>query len=144
MKKHEKTEKQEQFLKLRGVQGKSYDAIAQELDISKQTALNWAAKLTKELRNIENFELERVLDECKLLKRQRLESLAANYKRVQAELDSRKLDDVNSETLLKMLLKLKETIDKETEAHTFYSDEYASVFEELEHGLEYKKLPLLS
>ena len=120
----------------------SYDAIAAELSISKQTALNWAAKLTQELRNIENFELEKVLDECKLLKRQRLESLAANYKRVQVELDSRELNDVSSEQLLKMLLKLKDEIRTETQGNMFYSDEYQNVFDEVENGLEFKKLAL--
>ena len=41
MKKHEAEQKKQQFLELRVVQGKSFDSISEELNISKKTRLRF-------------------------------------------------------------------------------------------------------
>jgi hypothetical protein len=85
--------------------GWSYDRIAKELQLSKQTLINWSKVLSLQISNFRAIELEALQEKYSLLKRQRIELLGQQMKAIKEELDKRNLGEIPTEKLFNLLLR---------------------------------------
>jgi hypothetical protein len=95
----------EQFVELRA-RGLSFTGIAKELQVSKQTLMNWSRDLSLEIRNRRAIEFEALLEMHALTREKRIEAIGQLLKRMNQELAARPLTEIPTERLLDSILKL--------------------------------------
>lgn len=112
-----------QFVELRA-KGWSYLRIARKLKVSKATLSNWRAELEGEIASLKAMELEALYERYFLAKEGRIKLLGEQLKAIQEELKTRKLDEVSTDKLLELLLKVYQALKEEyTEARPLSSQE---------------------
>lgn len=114
-------ETKDNFLQMRG-EGYSFQAIANKLNISKQTLIEWSKEFTTELQNIKTVRIEAVYNRFALTKDARITFMGEMIERVKSELDTRDLTKVGTERLFDIILKLSDALDKERESLVFVSE----------------------
>ena len=87
------TEQKQEFIRLRAC-GRSYQAIAEQIGVSKPTLLKWAVELGNEIKQAQGLEFQSLLESYEMSKRIRLETLLKLHQRIQAEIDKRELADI--------------------------------------------------
>lgn len=100
------------FIELRAV-GKSYDAIAKELHISKSTCKEWGDAFEAEIKERKRAELDALYNEYGMAKASRIERLGKTLKQIDKALDVADLSSVPPEKLLDMKLKYAEALANE-------------------------------
>lgn len=105
-------DEKQKFLELKA-KGWSYDRIAKELKISKQTLVNWGASYREEIENAKAMELEAILEKFALSKEHRLSSFGETLERLRAEIRQRDLSDIPTDKLLEIYRKYNETLKGE-------------------------------
>ena len=110
MKREESEIKKQKFLELRVLQGKSYDSIAGELNISKKTCINWAAEFEDEINNLMAEKFENLLQELEFSQYKRIEYLGLLHNRIKDELNKRDFKEVSTEKLINLLLAIRNQI----------------------------------
>jgi len=103
------TEQKKEFVRLRA-SGRSYQAIAEQIGVSKPTVLKWAVELENEIKQAQGLEFQALLESYEMSKRIRLESLLKLHKRIQAEIDRRELADIPTAKLFDLAGSLAERI----------------------------------
>ncbi|MGZ4926289.1 MAG: hypothetical protein ACXV4B_07550 [Halobacteriota archaeon] len=103
---------QRKFLELRG-QGKSFNAIEQELGVSKPTLIKWGREFQEQIENIKAIELDSLMDEFYLTKKRRVEVLGELHKRAIEEVKNRDLSEVPTAKLIDLTSKLSTQLAKE-------------------------------
>ena len=98
----------EKFVELRAY-GWSFDRIAKELKVSKQTLISWSRELTLEIRNRRVIEYEALLEQHAMTREKRIEALGQILKRMNEELAERTFSELPTERLLDGILKLMAT-----------------------------------
>lgn len=112
-----------QFIELRA-KGWSYVKISKKLKVSKATLSNWRAELEGEIASLKAMELEALYERYFLAKEGRIRLLGEQLKAIQAELKTRKLDEVSTDKLLEIQLKVFQALKEEyTEARPLSSQE---------------------
>ena len=110
-------EEKQKFIQLRA-QGLSFESIAKELSVSKPTLIKWNAELYGEVQEAQFYEQENLLENYKLMRKQRFEFYCKLLSAALAELESRaaagKLQEVPTEKLLIMAEQLEKRIQQET------------------------------
>ena len=110
-------EDKQRFVELRA-KGLSFERIAEELKVSKPTLIKWSEELFHEVQEAEFYELENLLENYKLMRKQRFENYCKILSSALAELESRaaagKLQEVPTEKLLNMAEQLEKRIQQET------------------------------
>lgn len=101
-----------QFIELRA-KGLSYQKISRRLKVSKSTLANWSAELEGEIASLRAMELEALYERHYLTKEARIKLLGEQLKEIQAELKTRSLDQVSTEKLLEMELKMLQALQEE-------------------------------
>ena len=112
MKKDSQT--QERFIELRA-QGKSYQAIAEDLGVSKQTLITWSKDLEVRVQ-IENFreiELETLREKYRLTKKANLELFGERLEALREAFKTRDLAEISTEKILDLLLKHERRLQEE-------------------------------
>jgi len=94
----------ESFVELRA-KGLSYDKIAVELKVSRQTLITWSKELTTEIGNLRAIETDALYEKCFVGARERISLLAGQLEKVRDELMKRDLSTVPTEKLLDAMLK---------------------------------------
>ena len=107
-----KMEVKSQFIELRA-KGWSYVKIARKLKVSKNTLANWGAELEGEIASLKAMELEALYERSYMSKEARIRLLGSQLKEIQDELKKRGLEDVSTEKLLDMELKLYQALQAE-------------------------------
>lgn len=107
-----------QFIELRA-QGKSFNAIATELSVSKNTLIDWSRELEIEISNLKAIELEALQEQYFIAKKQRIELFGEQVKNIKAELDTRELKDVPTDKLYGIFFKLLEVLNEEAAPVSF-------------------------
>ncbi len=107
-------EQKEKLFELRA-KGYSLQAIANELGIAKQTAINWVKELEVEIQNAKALELDALYEKHLMSKQARIELFSEQLAKVRGELSKRQLDEVSTEKLFDMQLKLLATMKQEKE-----------------------------
>lgn len=118
-----KLELKSQFVELRA-KGWSYSRIARKLKVSKSTLANWNSELEAEIASLRSMELEALYERYFLAKEGRIKLLGEQLKAVQAELKTRSLEDISTDKLLDILLKIYQALREEyTEARPLSDEE---------------------
>jgi len=100
------------FIELRA-QGLSFDKISKELQVSKQTLIDWSKNLQEEIRNLKAIELEALQEKYFLTQAKRLELFGERLKAIKEELDKRDLNDVPTDKLIELFLKFHRVLKDE-------------------------------
>jgi len=111
-------EEKQKFVELRA-QGLSFEKIAQELSVSKPTLIKWNAELYHEVQEAQFYEQESLLENYKLMRKQRFELYCKLLSAALAELESRaaagKLQEVPTAKLLSMAEQLEKRVQQDTQ-----------------------------
>lgn len=107
-----KTELKEKLIELRA-KGWSLMRISKKLKVSKSTLANWSAEMEGEIANLKAIELESLYERYFMAKEGRIKLLGDQLKEIQAELKKRKLDQVSTDKLLEMELKIFQALKDE-------------------------------
>jgi len=105
-------ELKDQFISLRA-KGLSYAKISKKLKVSKSTLANWSTELEGEIASLRAMELEALYEKYYLVKEGRIKLLGDQLKEIQAELKKRKLDQVSTDKLLELELKIFQALKEE-------------------------------
>jgi transcriptional regulator with XRE-family HTH domain len=101
-----------QFIELRA-KGLSYAKIAKKLQVSKSTLANWSSELEGEIASLRAMELEALYERYFLAKEGRIRLLGGQLKAIQEELSKRKLDQVSTDKLLDLELRVFQALKEE-------------------------------
>jgi len=107
-----KLEVKAQFVELRA-KGWSYVKISRRLKVSKNTLTNWGAELEGEIASLKAMEMEALHEKYFMNKESRIRLLGEQLKEIKDELKRRGLDDVSTDRLLEMELKLYQALQAE-------------------------------
>jgi transcriptional regulator with XRE-family HTH domain len=115
------TDEQARFIELRA-KGMSYQAIAEQINISKPTLLGWAKDFDTQIKEQRAIELQALLERYNASKMARVEGFAKLLQAIQAELDerieeSRGFGLVPAEKLLSMAVILDQRLGGEVVAN---------------------------
>ncbi len=127
-------ETKEQFIELRA-KGLSFDKIAKELGVSKQTLINWSKELSLEVSNIRAIQLEALQEKYYILKEKRIELFGEKLKAINDELSKRDLSDIPTERLLDLLGKYGKLLKEEEVTTVFKKEEKVSMLNDLDLGI---------
>jgi len=114
-------ETKEKFIGLRA-KGLSFDRIAAELHVSKQSLINWAKELENEISNLKKVELEALQEKYFMLKSQKIELFGEKLKAIKDELDKRNLSDLPTDKLFDLFMKCFHQLNEEAVDMTFYGE----------------------
>ena len=89
---------QQQFIELR-VQGRSYARIAEELQVSKRTLIEWSRKFQFEIQNQRAIELEALRERYLASREEQVRQLGERLREVEAELATRKVAELSTPRL---------------------------------------------
>jgi transcriptional regulator with XRE-family HTH domain len=106
------TQTKNRFIELRS-QGISYEKIATELKVSKQTLINWSKELQLEILNLRAIQLEALQEKYFLTKEKKIEFIGNIMNTLKAEADKRDLTKLSDRELFELILKFSEKLDKE-------------------------------
>lgn len=110
-------EQKEQFILLRA-KGYSYDKITEELDISKPTLIKWQGELNEQVKKQQYFELENILNQYEILRRNRFEKysrlLNAVFQELESKTEQQELSELSVPELLKLADKLETRLEQDT------------------------------
>ncbi len=129
MKKEESKEKKDQFVIKRGLEGKSFDTIANELTITKVTLIKWSKELEEDISNLEDFEKEKIIEKYKAGKRIRFEAMLKIRDKILTEIEKRNLSEVSFSSLMKNFVEVEKILDGNLKL-SFYTGEIENTLEE--------------
>ena len=99
-------------------QGKSFDKIAENLGISKQTLIKWQGELFSQIREQEFYEVQAITEAYAVTRRQRFDATAKTLGAVLAELarrvDTDQLADMATDKLVNLALILEKRLMQDT------------------------------
>ena len=108
------------FVKLR-IDGKSLTEVAKELDVSKQTLINWSKdeEVQNHVRFARQMRVQACLHDLKLNGEAQATFYANLYKKIQDEVLSRDLSNVSTSRLIHMMEKVDERLRKNIKSERF-------------------------
>lgn len=102
----------QQFVELRA-RGLSFDRIARELKVSKQSLIDWSRELQDEIATLKALELEALYESYFLTKENRVRSLGGMLTRMREEIAQRDLSLIPTEKLIELYLKMDSLVKDE-------------------------------
>ena len=105
---------------------KSFDSIAKELGVSKQTLLNWSESYNTDLQNIRAAKFENLLKDLKLSRFERVKFYADLYNKLRDELKTRDLSKLPTTKIFSLLSGLEHEVAVGEE----YRSEIGVIFDE--------------
>lgn len=123
----------ERFLELRA-QGLSFQKIADEIGIRKQTAINWSKQYAERLESAQAVAFEALQERLNLSITKRIELFGNKINAVVVELDKRieggeAFESLSTERLFSLLLKLNQTLENILPDLKYYAVEEAKNLE---------------
>jgi hypothetical protein len=116
-------------------QGKSFDKIADDLGISKQTLIKWQGELFAQIREQEFYEIQLITEAYAVTRRQRFDATARTLGAVLAELarrvDTDQLADMPTDKLVNLALVLEKRLMQDT-GRELVSVRTGNIFEDLD------------
>lgn len=107
-----KPELKDRFVELRA-QRMSFVSISKELGVSKTTLIDWSREMREQIANMKAINQEALLEQYSLTKKHKLKILSKQLSAIEKELEKRGLDNVSTDKLYGILLKLVEKADQE-------------------------------
>lgn len=111
----------EKFIQLRA-NGLSYERIAEQLSVSKQTLINWGKQMAGEISNLRACRLESLQEQYCVAAEKRIQMFGDILDKICAELESRELRNTRTEKLLELLIKYAEALKRESRLSSFKSE----------------------
>jgi len=128
-----------EFIKLRA-QGVSFDKISNELQVSKQTLINWQSEFIDEIANLKAIELESLYEQFYLQKKDRIERLGKLLDKIHNEIEKRDLTELETDKLISLYLKVfDKTKDELTPVRFSTEDEISSFKFQRENDKKWSK-----
>ena len=116
-------------------QGKSFDKIADDLGITKQTLIKWQGELFAQIREQEFYEIQLITEAYAVTRRQRFDATAKTLGAVLAELsrrvDTDQLADMPTDKLVNLALVLEKRLVQDT-GRELVSVRTGNIFEDLD------------
>lgn len=110
-------ETRDRFVELRA-QGKSFASIAEELNVSKPTLIEWSKDMQVEIANLRAVNVEALRERYRLTKERQLQALSHQLETVEAEIEKRGLTDVPTDKLYGILFRLSDELREEDKPMT--------------------------
>jgi intein-encoded DNA endonuclease-like protein len=110
----------EKFIELRS-QGFSFEKISKEINVSKPTLIKWSQEYSQEISNLIFFHSENLIEEFKLLRIHKIESLSRTLNRVLEELSKRNFENVNTKDLISIAFSLENKLRENVSGIECYS-----------------------
>mgnify|MGYP001565353436 CR=1 FL=1 len=104
----------EKFIELRGM-GRSFDSIAKELSVSKQTLINWSQQFSVEINNFKALELDALREKYLLSRKAKVEMFGEMLNRLKEEFLKRDFSSIPPKDLFESIMKLCTVLEKEAE-----------------------------
>ncbi|MSR85324.1 hypothetical protein EXS71_02720 [Candidatus Uhrbacteria bacterium] len=98
-------ETRDRFVELRA-QGKSFASIAEELNVSKPTLIEWSKDMQVQVANLRAVNEEALRERFKLTKEHQLQVLSQQFNAVHAEIEKRDLSELPIDKLYSVMFKL--------------------------------------
>ena len=114
------TKEKQEFMELRA-KGYSYDSIAKQTGLAKQTLIDWSRELEAEISNLMAQELEALYEQYFLLKEARIKRYGTILNKITQELEERDFSKVNTGRLLEIYLAYYEKATQELPQPVFLS-----------------------
>lgn len=111
-------------------EGLSYAKIAQQLNVSKQTAVDVVRDNIDQVSTLQGIEIEALFDAKQVNARGRIEQLSALQTKLREEIERRDLTDVPTDKLIALFLKTSESLKHEVFTPTIQSTEEQKKAEE--------------
>lgn len=106
------TDRQKRVLELRA-KGKSYATIATEVGVAKQTAVDICKDAEERIATLQALELEELYEMHHITKEERISAHASLLSRIRGELENRTFEDVPTEKLIDLSLKVSAALKEE-------------------------------
>jgi DNA-binding XRE family transcriptional regulator len=106
------------FIELRA-KNWSYNRIASELKVSKQTLISWSKELSHVIANLRAIEMETLQEKYFAVRQKRIELFGEALRKIQLELEKRELSKVSTEKLYLLLLKYADAVKSESSETMF-------------------------
>lgn len=100
------------FIRLRA-EGKSYETIAKELEISKPTCCNWNKELSDKITALKQEQLEELYEAFHMAKAARIEHLGEQLNAIDAAISKKDLTEIPADKLLELRLKYQKALKDE-------------------------------
>lgn len=94
-------------------EGLSFDKVAKQLGIAKQTAVDIAKENIDEIGTLQAINYEAFVEEKRVSSQGRIEQLSALQEKLRKEIEQRDLSDVPTEKLITLFIKTNETLKGE-------------------------------
>lgn len=111
-------ETKEQFIELRA-KGVSFEKIAKELGVSKQTLITWSKQFQIEISNLKAIKLEALQEQYYVAKEKRVQLLGKKLEILIKELDKRDISGVPTVKLFELVCKYSRELRDDAETITF-------------------------
>lgn len=112
------TNDQKMMFVMQRAQGKSFDKIADDLGISKQTLIQWQGELFDQIKEQEFYEVQAITEAYAVTRRQRFDATAKTLRAILAEIDRRvdtdQLADMPTDKLVNLALILEKRLMQDT------------------------------
>lgn len=105
-------EAKHKFIELRA-EGKSYDYIAKELNISKSTCKAWETEMQTQISFLKAEQLTELYDKYYMTREARIKKIGGTLQRIEDALDGADLTELPAERLLEFKLKYQEALKDE-------------------------------
>ncbi|MCF6409007.1 helix-turn-helix domain-containing protein [Pseudalkalibacillus salsuginis] len=102
----------QKFIELRAA-GISFDKIAKQLNVAKSTLIDWSKEFEYEVANLKTMEMEALQEQYFIAKKNRIETIGEQTKKLQEELSQRDFSNVPTEKLCEIFLKYMHTLKQE-------------------------------
>ena len=100
-------------------EGRSHSAIAKELGIAQNTAVNWSRELFEEITAIKAFKAEEMIEKYRMTQEKRIEMYGNRLLAMQDELARRDLSEVPTNKLFDMMMKCSKALEAEISKPAF-------------------------
>jgi len=121
---------QNQLIELRA-KGYSFSKIAETLNVSKPTLIEWSKKLKDEIHNLKSIELDALYEKYMLQKSYQVERFAILIQKMFLEVEKRDLSTISTEKLIPMYISLMEKLNHEVTPLVLRKD--VGIFEPIEN-----------
>ena len=119
-------ETQQKFVDLRA-RGRSFARIAEELQISKRTLIDWSRKFQFEIQNQRAIELEALRERYLATREEQVRHLGERLREVEAELATRKIAELSTPRLFTLSESLRRQLEHVTGGELHFSTPVQSI-----------------
>jgi transposase len=119
-------ETQQKFVDLRA-RGRSFARIAEELQVSKRTLIEWSRKFQFEIRNQRAIELEALRERYLATREEQARQLGERLREVEAELATRKVSELSTPRLFALSESLRRQLQHATGGELRFSTPVQSI-----------------